>query len=293
MYNFLFKGKYLFFILTFLLIIKYFIPEKSSSSQPSTYDLVYKKTRLHYAPPFPDSLPWKTYQRKEDSIRREFSLDNPGGGSFRFLNFGLTEIDKNFKVNYLVFHGYEFDDENENFYFKKLGKKYFTYPEYENKNKNFSSFSYVTKETQMEIDQHNDQGKIGLLFPVNKTVYIMLFIFFGLIALGMIVFILHVCLYLPLRILYNISKGNSFIDENIGSLYTMGRVFLLTGAVVSLAKLIPHLFIRQKLPPFITFPYYEAVMSGWGLIVIGIIILIIARAFLEGSEMKEEQDLTV
>jgi hypothetical protein len=294
MINFLLKGKFLFIILTILLLIKYFMPEKNSSIQPSSYELAFKKARPHYAASLPDSLPWNTYIRMEDSIQHAFYQDNRGKGSFQILNFGITEIDENYKMNYVVFQGYQFDDEMNTIYFKKNGNSYFTYAEYEkSKGKGYSVFTSVTKQTQMEIDQKDEGGKIGLLFPISKSVYIVLFVVFCLFALCMLVFFLHVCFYLPLRILYNISKGESFTDENIGSLYTIGRILLFTGIFVGLAKIITHFAIRHKLPNLISFNYYEALMSGWVLIVLGIIVLIIARAFLEGSELKDEQALTV
>ena len=49
----------------------------------------------------------------------------------------------------------------------------------------------------------------------------------------------------------------------------------------------------NKIPSFINFSYQEAFMTNWVFFVLGISILIIARAFLTGAEMKNEQDLTV
>jgi len=99
--------------------------------------------------------------------------------------------------------------------------------------------------------------------------------------------------FLPLRFLLLVAKGQAFNDETIGSLHFLAWFLLITGIVIALIKIIFHLFFQSMIPPQIRFSWYDALMNGWEYIIAGLIALLLAKAFLKGSQLQKDSELTV
>jgi hypothetical protein len=104
---------------------------------------------------------------------------------------------------------------------------------------------------------------------------------------------LYILIYLPLRFLYLVSKGETFTDEAIGSLHMISWFLLLSGFLYGFNRVVLHLIFMNRVPEPVTFSYYDTLMSGWKFIMAGLIILLLAKAFLKGSQLQKEQELTV
>jgi hypothetical protein len=136
-----------------------------------------------------------------------------------------------------------------------------------------------------------DSGSVA--FPTGKTTATILK---ALLMVGAVVFLilgLYCLLYVPIKILSLISKGQFFNDELTGGLHITGGFLLLLGLIHPLTAIPLHLVFSSRVPDGVEFSYYEALMKHWELVVAGGIILLFAQAFSKGTQLQNEQDLTV
>lgn len=273
------KNMILFILLVILLILKFFTSGKSVSTKVDDY--LYIRSSFFYSDGIPDSLPHRIYRNKEDSIRWKFYSENSGYNSgFSFLKLGAYErVTNNKKEYFFGLKGFTYSGHNTS-YFRKDGQNFFIH------NNN-------ALPTALNLVEDPKASELTLLLSVSHTAHQLITAALYFVAFVILVYFLHHCFLLPLRILFKISKGQPFHEENISSLFRIGKFLTIFGILVFIINIVGHLMVRNMLPSIIHYSYFNAFMESWGLLVSGLIALIIARAFEKGAELQNEQDLTV
>jgi hypothetical protein len=202
---------------------------------------------------------------------------------------------------YLLLPGYSLKDNDSRFLVRK-GEYYLEYPvwdsvyklrngeparegHYEYKKLRFR-FAYDTEAPETE-----DKGAV--LIPISIKTYntcsqaaMILTLLLGLVFL-------YICIGLPAKVLIRISQGEIFTRKNVRQLYLSAWCWLLPPFIIVfiqyLLKWIFHRYITAdvKLTPWTTLADYQKVLIG------GLIILAVAKAFKKGLSLQDEQDLTI
>lgn len=244
-----------------------------------------------------DSLPYYRYKQIEDSLnyinyKAEY-FSNAGESSELLLGYlGVGTYGKgDKKSSFLIIQGYTLSDfarvEN------KKANTLLYYPVWDNTYENYRNGHLESKAINLKyrIDEKTKEGKVYL--PVGNGFSSFLKILFYIIALITVLTCFYVILYIPVRLLYQLAKGKAFTEENIGSLYLTGWCLVGFSLMASLLPIIAHLLIQSQIPQEIQFSYYAALLKPWKTLVAGLGVLLLAKAFLQGLNLKEEQALTI
>jgi hypothetical protein len=236
-----------------------------------------------------DSMPAYLYKKFEDSIRNKVSLENadmisPGEGWGGYSLGTSTEKRDGEEQYFLYFSGYKLID-HFTYFFKKDGKIFMTYTD--------STGIIKTKPSQIKYINDRETNTGEIFIPTSHAT-IRWLNFFHLLQLFILIVVgLGIFINIPFRVLYNIAKGNAFNDENIGGLHLMAWVLILLGILPGLTSFISYLIIRTQIPDQVQYRFFRSVMYGWGFVVSGLAILLLAKAFQKGFELQEAQELTI
>ena len=285
----------IFLVLITLLLLKFFYPTSSRISwnkkdaQSRLEELVDKESVS-----INDSLPHYQFKRKQDSILAEVSADNfPAGSGMKIFNLGIYDLitKKGERKYYLIVGGYF----AKNFFsFYSLHETNFIEYEIPTKTNDAEVQSIETRtiKTNLKLEQLNErEWQIG--YPVSRIGYnigrvvivVLMIIFFALFFFGII--------GMPLKLLFLIAKGKAFSGEAIERFHTIAAILLISGIFLAIIMLALHLFYKAQMPYPVSFYFFDDIMSGWGLVVWGLIVLLFAKAFQHGYELQQEQELTV
>jgi len=138
---------------------------------------------------------------------------------------------------------------------------------------------------------HYDPYDKSLLIPVSKTVTLTVSYFSYGIALILFCYAL-ILIGIFIRFVLDISKGHVFTNKNLRTLRLIAITFLVSPVVM---------FIFNLLLGFIFRSYFteDVVLSkatwieAWKSISIGLIFLMLYKAFSQGKKLKEEQEFTI
>jgi len=239
------------------------------------------------------TLPYNQYVAKRDSIRYDLINDRSDfrqTGTWNFFSLSSPQFSNDDKhLYYIGLAGYECEDA---LFYHRNGKDYMDYTVWTNVTE-FSKSGYrESKETNIRYNENTESDNI-VLIPVSKTLHYVLktIVIAGIIlmALGFFCFLF----YLPFRFLLLVARGEIFNDETIAILFYIARFLIIVGLLASLIKIVFHLIFRSRIPSPITFSWYDAIMQGWQFVTAGLIVLLLAKSFLKGSQLQYEQDLTV
>lgn len=234
-----------------------------------------------------DTLPAYRYNRIRDSLKMKFASENidmiSTGQGWSGDYFGSSSY-YGLNEHFLNFPGYETGQLN--YHFKKDGKIYFHYLD--------ESDNIRIEESKIKfIRDENEKEKGRVLIPVAAGVTKAMNILYPAFLIIMIALAYYILLVTPIRILYSLAKGHAFTDENIGGLHAIAWLLIIAGILPGLFNIISHFFIRSQIPDEIHYSYFNVLMYGWKLTVIGLCILLLAKAFLRGAQLQKEQELTV
>lgn len=244
-----------------------------------------------------DSMPHYSYKKIEDSIRQEFHAENspldfPRSG-WSFLGFGLSELvfkEKSESKNFIRLDGYHL--EQYAVWYRQNGKTMVRYFVPETKTGFTETGHDLTKET--DIVFHEDQDEKGsVLVPVSKTVSIIITVLIWIFGALWILLMFNNIISRPLNVLMRIAGGDVFNEKNIASLYSLGWMLLFSGLLYGLLQIAFFLIFSSRIPPYIGFSFFDAIMSGSMAIVASMIAFLIAKAFERGYDLQQEQELTV
>ncbi len=248
--------------------------------------------------PLHDSLHYYRYKQVEDSLKAiKFKTDyfsgSTGGGSELLLaSLGIgTYGTKENKDQFLIIHGYSLDDyasvDN-----KKTGS-ILTYPVWYKVGKDVRHGHLESKAIDLKYKAHDQANEGKVYLPLQEGVgnLIRVVIYILAIITGLLCF--YAIFYIPVRLLFQLAKGKAFTEENIGSLYLTGWGLVGLSLLTSFLPIITHLLMQSQIPKEIHFSYYAALLKPWKILVTGLGVLLLAKAFLQGLHLKEEQALTI
>ena len=288
------SGIIIFTILVILVTLKIFYPSASriasfeGDSQREFDKLVEKESSS-----IDDSLPHYLYKQRQDSIRHELSKYSLGGNSWHAFDLGVEKLEseKGQKRYYFQIGGYYIKEGFSDFYSLR-GKNYIQYTVF-TKEEDDVKFGYArTFETDLKLEQR-DEREWKVSYPVSKTGYTVWQAILIVLTIIILVLFFGAIIGLPLQLLSLIAQGRAFSEKVIAILYTQARILILAGVLRALLRISLHLYYKAQIPPSVTFYYYDDIMSGWGLIVGGLVALLFAKAFRKGYELEQEQELTV
>lgn len=289
------SGVITFILIVLLLLLKFFHPTSSRMATGEDWrkDKL-KKPIEKLSSSLNDSLPYYEYKKKQDSIRRELFEDLAvGGNGISVLSLGAEEEKKsNGQEKYFLnVFGYFMRDMFD--YYTIHGKNFIEYDIWTKEDKNGTKFGELkTAEINLKIEQQSSrEWQVG--FPLSRSQYY--FVRFIVFVLAFIMGILFTCveLFLSLKFLFLIANGKAFTEQGIKCLNIIAAVLIFSAIIQTLIRLGFHLYFKSQVPYPLTFYYYDDIMSGWGLLMAGLIVLLFAKAFRHGYELQEEQDLTV
>lgn len=278
-----------------------------------------------YRVSLPDTLPYRVYQHKMDSIN---SCSNNllrnhlwAKGWQKESGVGVGEFSECDTCDYSKYNPiYESGDKGvSKFYltlsdlepvkgdprfdappiiFSNLG---FTYMKYLNIDKivkrngeTGASAHFVVKKLKYRVVDWNistDKTHKKILIPVSKTYYQIFNVFSIVIAIALALLFFTVIVRGFIVFLIEIAKGKAFSVENYKKLYRIAYLIAFIPLYNIIPKLIFHWIYRS---------YYQnefTIYIDWGenikWIFIALVILILAKAFKKGYQIQQEQDLTV
>ena len=275
-------SSWIFLLLILLVVANSFGSRNKPYTPPTTHPLVESLLRTEMQK-VSDSIPAAAYNRIRDSLRLKIHNDNWelmfSGGGWRFLTLGTIPYGNG--DNFLMLRGYRLDDMS--LFYKQDGQVRIQYVN--------DSGIVTSRETNVRFIQEPDKDL--LLVPLSDAGSGFFDILMPVLVLLLVAIAYYFLLVTPLRILYNISKGNVFSDENIGGLHTIAWVLIALGIVPGVISIILHLVFRSVIPAEIHFSYYRALMYDWQQVAAGLVVLLFAKAFLKGAILQKEQELTV
>lgn len=280
------KGVIIFVLLLILILMGIIRPGRTTTSNEfqDRIDYILRTTE----PPLNDSLPYYAYKKSYDSLKRivsENNLANSDGSGFGFWGIGTSKHEQS-KPEYRLYVNYYKIPQGSVFYTRN-GKNYLLYSDW-NKKVHDSLI-----ETPLRMIERKQENSWTVYYPLSRTALITINVLIIIFMVLLVVLTLYVFLSIPLKVLYNIAKGNAFNDENIGSLHFLAYVLIAFGLLMGLLPILVHLYFMNRLPSVINFSFYDAFMSGWAAIVSGLIVLLLAKAFQRGYQLQQDQELTV
>jgi len=138
--------------------------------------------------------------------------------------------------------------------------------------------------------RYDDKAQ-NLLIPVSiKTKNVV-----SIIAWCVLIFILVYFLYLVaafLKFVLDLSKGHAFTDENVKRLLVIALSLLIAPVLILILNLIMRFIFRDYFMPDVI-SKTSSWKDSWQEPFVGIVFLLLYRAFRQGKKLKDEHDLTV
>ena len=163
---------------------------------------------------------------------------------------------------------------------------------------------YVVKDTAYAsvFKGHTAYKPIGVVYrysnksigiPISYSTFRLLNILFTLIFVFFIFSFLYFPIYLPLRCLYNIAKGNPFKASNVRDMYLIASFFIFFFVLQLIVVWLIALVNKQIIPDNFYLDIKYILNTAGYAVLIGIIVLLIAKAFKRGHDLQKEQELTI
>ena len=199
----------------------------------------------------------------------------------------------NEKQYYFSLDGYELNDNFKKFFI--VGKKnYLAVPVLNKKDtsqqNNYKQYHYERKE--IGISYNTPDKKI--LFPISKTAKSILTAIIMLTVFILLIFTLSITIYLPYRIIKNISKGKPFAEQNIVELKFILKYSIIISLFSNLLPFLLHAVLYKWIPSDFKMINIENVFSKpLFSFLYCLVIYFIYKAFKKGYDLQAENELTV
>ena len=158
------------------------------------------------------------------------------------------------------------------------------------KNKDGSVSNYLHY-VDIPVSFGYDQRHQWLLIPVSKSTRNVVNILLGICTFMFCFYMLYL-LSAFLKFIADLSKGYSFTDKNVNRLRLIAISLLVYPCVLFLLALLMRLIFYKYFIPDVTLNQ-GLLKYSWKPLVLGIVFLVLYRAFRQGKLLKDEQDLTV
>lgn len=172
------------------------------------------------------------------------------------------------------------------------GKYMLAYPVWDNKNGGERQGHIEQKEIGIRYAGNSAlnpfQGSV--LIPVSGSKFLILKILVYILWIIILLYAIYSLLILPLRILYSISKGDSFNRSNIRDLFILGCSLIGFAVIPAVLSFLFEWIFHNKIPAEIYLPFPEALLDNKGWLIAGLITLLLAKAFKKGYQLQLDQD---
>lgn len=135
----------------------------------------------------------------------------------------------------------------------------------------------------------HDKDK-SLMIPVSKAVKNTMDVIILVLGICLAVYLLWLVLEFFAFIL-DLSRGKVFTDKNIKSLRLIGVSLLIIPIILFLLNLLTRLIFNSYFTPDVVLS--NVYISLWKIIVVGFVFYVLYRAFKAGKALKDEHNLTV
>lgn len=199
---------------------------------------------------------------------------------------------------YLQLPGYKLKDHTHTFYVAE-GRNYLHYPTKEVDGYAGTFYAdFVSKElpfrfAAVSLKQEFGDRKGIVLIPISGGTYKLIRIPVILLIAGLSLALLYLFFSLPVRILLRISRGEIFTLLNVQQLKWTGWVMIGLPVVVVLLQWLMKIVFNRYITNDVQLAVYDTLYSYRLVVLTGIIVLIIAKAFSRGLSLQNEQDLTI
>ena len=92
---------------------------------------------------------------------------------------------------------------------------------------------------------------------------------------------------LPYRVLYNIAKGNPFVETNTKDLRRIGWGTIITGIFIVTSPLLARLILSSSIPENVYYPFSKCLYDSRWWLFAGVVLLLVARAFKQGYDLHK------
>lgn len=159
----------------------------------------------------------------------------------------------------------------------------------------WNEFAYkkLPARMRMKSEEIGERREISIMIPINASFYKYAAIPWGIIITLAALLLVYFGLFVPIRILIYISKGEIFTAYNESRLLLAARCWLLPPLIIIAIQYINswlfHGYITDdvELMPIQTLRNYQPFIVG------GLVFWAVARAFKRGRMLQEEQSLTI
>jgi hypothetical protein len=249
-----------------------------------------------------DSLPHYEYKRITDSIesanlhKQEKKHTSGTGWGSGFIGIGNASYARNDTTEYylkleqyLPYPEVEFYERENRNYFKKVvwDKK-----GVEGNSKHWVGH-HVSEPTPVKfVETSDDSGSGEVLIPTSKLMHDIV----EALAIASMILGIAISLYIFynfLKLLIRIAKGKIFVEENLQVLFHIAWFLIALGVVSVLTQTVFYFVFKSDIPNVLRFQFAEVLQKSSGLLIIGLLVLLLARIFKRGYELQSEQELTV
>lgn len=150
-----------------------------------------------------------------------------------------------------------------------------------------SFYKYYTIDVPVKF--RYDRVKECMMIPIGKSTKLVLDIVLDLITLFLFLFIARL-FFDFLRFLIDLSKGHSFTEDNVKRLKLIAISFLAFPTLIFLFTLLLRLIFNSYFTSDVVLNFDTI---NWKILAVGVIFLLLFKAFRQGKILKEEQELTV
>jgi len=312
---------YILWIVSFIVVVSFFLMNLPTTSSISKSNVVVNNSSALYSASYKDtlkpvdiiistSLPYDTYNRKKDSVNIYRSFKNGkfntnvfspiGGATARRYAMDKDLGKKSFSVSsandydsyFYIVRGWKIKtDENnldvDNSYYVNNGVPYFRKYILKSTKGNHSNWEM----TEKRLNYFYEKDGKTILIPISKNTYTYAkYATIFLIFVFTVIFL--VCVMLGFKILYNISRGKVFTEENIkmfrqATLITILTPLLIIFIVISY-RLLFYKYFDENVVLDIDFFKGQAYF-----LFVGLAVSVLYSVFKRGFNIQQENDLVV
>jgi len=138
-----------------------------------------------------------------------------------------------------------------------------------------------------------EEGEGSVLIPVTVSRYRFISVTLFVLFLPVVLFCAYVLLSFPFRLYVSISRGDVFSPGNIRKLRWIAWLLILGPFAIILLRLLFRLIYNEYFTADVQLDITGFLYHSQLSLIIGLLVLAVARAFQKGLSLQEEQDLTI
>ena len=221
---------------------------------------------------------------------------NKKAGEFRDVINGTRtweDVFTNGKKEYFI----SFNDiklRENNHFFVQHGHYYLAYPVWDSTKKNgeYSNRSGHYKRMPLKIRYNKDQQAV--LIPASRAWYNFISIIYTVLIIGFFILSFYITIGMPISILGSVSNGQVFTSINIRQLKIIYTFLFILAGLKAIYPFLKTWLVSIFAPRiFETTSLQEALYAAIPLLIAGLAVYLICKAFKKGYKLQQEQDYTV